>query len=414
MTIPFKIKTTAEKFFLLCLNLLTIAVTSKSQSFTEKADGRIIKSNFSFYNSERKKESSAAGDYIHLYQNFISGIRGNECPMYPSCSNYGLKTFSETNFVNAFILTSDRMMRCGHDHRFYALTPHENNFKLLDYPAYDSPPTELMFSHNRYYFAFADTSLSSDSIQLIIRLINNGFYREALIEIIRYEMIQPFNVSVFINKMICLRAIDECEKAIFDFEIKCPAEHKSNPELLFQMAMIHYRLSNFDKALPIVGLALNNCNKCNLKTKLLMAEGLLYAHQSNWKESKRAFTESAADSSYRQNAEAAIKEVNKAMSLRRKNPTVAGVMSIVPGAGYAYTGHTQTAITAFLVNGLLAYATYSNFNKKNTGMGILTGIVNVSFYFGNIFGAAESAKRYNLQKKQTILDKLELYTDIKP
>jgi TctA family transporter len=48
-----------------------------------------------------------------------------------------------------------------------------------------------------------------------------------------------------------------------------------------------------------------------------------------------------------------------------------------------------------LINGLLGYSTYTNFKVKNYGMGILTGLLGISFYIGNIQGSAASAVRYN-------------------
>jgi len=44
---------------------------------------------------------------------------------------------------------------------------------------------------------------------------------------------------------------------------------------------------------------------------------------------------------------------------------------------------------------------------ENYGMAILTGVFNLSFYIGNIYGATKSAKRYNENQKKTILNKLE-------
>lgn len=35
-------------------------------------------------------QHQAFSDYIHVYQKYISPIRGSHCQMYPSCSNFGL------------------------------------------------------------------------------------------------------------------------------------------------------------------------------------------------------------------------------------------------------------------------------------------------------------------------------------
>tara|TARA_B110000977_G_C10718262_1_gene354139 strand:- start:230 stop:586 length:357 start_codon:yes stop_codon:yes gene_type:complete len=89
-----------------------------------------------------------------------------------------------------------------------------------------------------------------------------------------------------------------------------------------------------------------------------------------------------------------------------KNPKTALFLSILPGAGYYYTGYKQTALSSFLLNGLLAYATISNIKNDNTGMAILTGVFSLSFYISNIQGAFKSAKKYNLNQENLLKQKL--------
>lgn len=396
---------------LLLLSTITLSI-SFGQTFTENVDGNTIVTKQTFFNDSMKKKESATTDYIGLYQRYISGIRGQECPMYPSCSNYGLKTFSETNFASAFILTSDRLLRCGHDHNNYPLTLRQNGFKFLDYPAYDRPPNELYYTHNSYFFAYSDTIKDDSTFLFIKKLINNGFYQEALLEIMRVEFqTNSFSSELFINKIICLKAIGEYEKALFEFETKCPVAQKENPELLFQIALIQYKLQNIEQSLYYDSLSLNYCNNCFIKPKLISLKGIIYANQYNWKASLNSFKSLSDFESFNQLSEANSKLIESAIQLKNKSPTLAGVFSIVPGAGYAYTGHKQTAISALFVNGLLAYATYSNLKNENYGMGILTGVFNLSFYIGNIYGATKSAKRFNEQRKKKIINKLEFNTN---
>jgi putative component of membrane protein insertase Oxa1/YidC/SpoIIIJ protein YidD len=115
-----------------------------SQNDFELKSLQITNLDNSFYNSKLKKTESAANDYIGVYQKFIGGIRGQDCPMYPSCSNFGLKTFNEKSFITAFALTSDRLLRCGHDHKNYSNTLRSNGLKHLDYPFYDKEPEDLI------------------------------------------------------------------------------------------------------------------------------------------------------------------------------------------------------------------------------------------------------------------------------
>ena len=53
----------------------------------------------------------------------------------------------------------------------------------------------------------------------------------------------------------------------------------------------------------------------------------------------------------------------------------------------------------------------TNIKNANYGMGILTGVFNLSFYLGNIYGGIKSAKRYNEQQKKLLINKIEFNTN---
>jgi uncharacterized protein len=50
-----------------------------------------------------------------LFQRVISRADGDRCPMAPSCSHYAAEVFEHYHPVTAWILTCDRLLRCGHD-----------------------------------------------------------------------------------------------------------------------------------------------------------------------------------------------------------------------------------------------------------------------------------------------------------
>ena len=87
--------------------------------------------------------------------------------------------------------------------------------------------------------------------------------------------------------------------------------------------------------------------------------------------------------------------LNEAPIENMKNPTLAGVLGIVPGLGYAYSGHYGTAAASLIVNGALAWGTISAFQNDNNEAGWALGVLGVGFYFGNITGSSQSAIRYN-------------------
>lgn len=52
---------------------------------------------------------------LTFYQKIISKADGDRCPMYPSCSHYAGQAFKRHGAFKGWILTSDRLLRCGHD-----------------------------------------------------------------------------------------------------------------------------------------------------------------------------------------------------------------------------------------------------------------------------------------------------------
>lgn len=75
---------------------------------------------------------------IGIYRKIISPAAGNRCPMHPSCSRYSMESFKKYGPLKGYIMTCDRLMRCGRDElslspkilvngRFKCLDPVKNN-----------------------------------------------------------------------------------------------------------------------------------------------------------------------------------------------------------------------------------------------------------------------------------------------
>ncbi|MDY6880911.1 MAG: membrane protein insertion efficiency factor YidD [Thermodesulfobacteriota bacterium] len=61
---------------------------------------------------------SPAAFLIKFYQgplNHLSSVKQSGCPMYPSCSEYSIRCVQKHGFFMGWIMTCDRLMRCGRD-----------------------------------------------------------------------------------------------------------------------------------------------------------------------------------------------------------------------------------------------------------------------------------------------------------
>ncbi len=52
---------------------------------------------------------------IRMFQTYLSGADGHRCPMRPSCSGYALQAIQRHGSIMGWIMTCDRLMRCGRD-----------------------------------------------------------------------------------------------------------------------------------------------------------------------------------------------------------------------------------------------------------------------------------------------------------
>ncbi|MFO8083454.1 MAG: tetratricopeptide repeat protein [Desulfobacterales bacterium] len=96
----------------------------------------------------------------------------------------------------------------------------------------------------------------------------------------------------------------------------------------------------------------------------------------------------------------------------QKKPQLAGFLSILPGAGFAYCGRYQDALVAFLLNTGLFWAAYESFDSGNEALGGIIAFAGAGFYAGNIYGAISSAHKYNRDSHQGFLEQLKTKTQV--
>lgn len=86
--------------------------------------------------------------------------------------------------------------------------------------------------------------------------------------------------------------------------------------------------------------------------------------------------------------------------LPRRSPVLAGTLSaILPGAGQLYAGRKKDAIIAFVVNGLFIAGAIEAYHRENyVASGVLV-LFEMGWYSGNIYSAANSAHRFNDERR---------------
>jgi putative component of membrane protein insertase Oxa1/YidC/SpoIIIJ protein YidD len=347
----------------------------------------------------------SGGDYISFYQQYISDIRGNDCPMYPSCSNYALESIKEKGFVLGVINGMDRLLRCGHEYKLYPSTMTDRGMRLLDS---NNDSLNSVLNYKRYvdYYAY-ESNYSDSTLQFIQKLVSQQLYHEALLEINREFIKKGVTLDLLANELLCLNAIGKYEKVIYEFETKVTIEQKNSPKILKQYFTAYHKLENYEKIISLANIfnpevSDENINYCKILVFNSFIKNRNVTGADFFIASQKKLT--GIEEKSRQ-------VISDLRSIKAKSPLIAGLSStVIPGAGYLYAGHTKTAISSLLFNSLFAFATYSSFKSGNNGMGILTGLFGLAFYISNVQGSVKSAKRYNEMKYNNIVNRFEEQT----
>jgi uncharacterized protein len=103
--IPMHSRTSTPAHFVVYLSALFLLLFFSAVSSVEAEE-----------HSERARSSiSFWSPPLTFFQKVISKADGDRCPMYPSCSHYARQAFKRHGAFKGWILTSDRLLRCGHD-----------------------------------------------------------------------------------------------------------------------------------------------------------------------------------------------------------------------------------------------------------------------------------------------------------
>ena len=132
-----------------------------------------------------------------------------------------------------------------------------------------------------------------------------------------------------------------------------------------------------DGAMSLYGVALAGCLK------------------EEWGSAQGYFERVEEASPYHARARSAVEVCQRAAKIGRKNPSVAGTLGVIPGAGYLYSGHPQTALAAAVVNSAFIFSAYQAFDSGNIVLGTTLAFWSFLWYGGSIVGSVQAAERHN-------------------
>ncbi len=134
--------------------------------------------------------------------------------------------------------------------------------------------------------------------------------------------------------------------------------------------------------------------------------GWIYLENLDWENARRAFGHIRSERGDSYHLPALYAGLDEAVRLPRKSPRTAGLLAVVPGAGFAYCGRYRDALIALVANGLVIWAAVDSFDNGNDGLGALLSVLGAGFYTGNIYGSVASAHKYNRRRARSLVERL--------
>ena len=353
---------------------------------------------------------NATDEYIGFYQKFLSGQKNSRCAMYPSCSAFGNMVFKDKTFWEAMTLLTDRIMRCSHERHLYDVTYEYGYRSSVDFPYYKDIPENIVYNRHvkPHTDAFKSCRYSDNTLPFINYLINKEEYQNALIEIERATFNKQYaDTTLFAKKLLCYRGLNDFEKGIFEYEVELPESMKESEDINMQAALLYYVTSNYDNASSVLDRIITKQADTDICEKAYLLKGIIHVQEKQYPNAEKMFRDASTLTANEERCENNLNILKDIKKQKKKSPALARILSVVPGGGYLYTNHKGSALTAFIINSLLGYATYTSIKSKNYGAAGICGFLGLSFYIGNINGAGRSAIRYNEKRRNAYIRRLE-------
>ncbi|OGV66313.1 MAG: hypothetical protein A2283_01335 [Lentisphaerae bacterium RIFOXYA12_FULL_48_11] len=110
----------------------------------------------------------------------------------------------------------------------------------------------------------------------------------------------------------------------------------------------------------------------------------------------------------------AIGAVNNYRKGHDRRPMIGGLLGLIPGLGYAYSGEYANAARSLILNGLFIYALIDTADDEQWGAFAAVSFFELTWYTGSVYGGIDAAHRFNENRKAECYKIIEKETHFSP
>lgn len=338
---------------------------------------------------------SAADGALAFYQRHLGEQWAFHCDFQPSCSSYGREAVAGFGAAKGLAMTADRLQR---DHALErGAYEHDEHGRPLDPPrdaALFGPRVE---EEERAHDAALAAALAQapplagdEEAQLAFadRLWDAREWAAARIEYERLLAARPGTRHAARSHERCALAL--AKELRRGDALAHVARIDDERERAAARALVERELGRPRLALDAAGAAGQP-----------LLEGFLALEAEDAGAARRAFA------TFDDPLRAELLGTADAVEARpRKSALLAGSMSaLLPGSGQLYAGRPGDALAAFSINALLIGGTVAAARNEEKTTAIALGFVSFGFWTGNVYGAANGARRHDRATRDALLDR---------
>ncbi|MDY6951891.1 MAG: tetratricopeptide repeat protein [Thermodesulfobacteriota bacterium] len=278
----------------------------------------------------------------------------------------------------------------------------------------------LVFCALPFYEAMAQTSViikADDQFAFAEAYFHRGEYYRAIGEYKRFIHFFPKEPRVasarykiglaYVEGQRFKEAIEALGRVILEY----PATELSFKSYL-KIAACHVKLGEPDEALGTLDTLLKVSQDQDMRDEALYQGGWIFLARDEWEKARAAFDGISPKNRDQYRLKELSQEINKKESIKAKNPTTAGLLAVMPGAGHLYLRRYRDALVSFFLNGAMIFAAVEAFDNDNEALGGLLTFFEIGLYSGNIYSAVNSAHKYNQKERHDFLEYLKEHTTI--
>jgi hypothetical protein len=97
-----------------------------------------------------------------------------------------------------------------------------------------------------------------------------------------------------------------------------------------------------------------------------------------------------------------------------KSPRIGGLLGMIPGLGYAYSGEYPNAARSLILNSIFIFGMVSTAEEDLWGAFTVISFFEVTWYSGSIYGGVDAAHRYNQNRLDTCTSAITRESQARP